>query len=246
MSNRESAPYGSLRVDVEQSRRMSEMTIAHYDRLAEAYWDGTREHDVSENYTALLDAIEGDPPYSILDLGCGPGRDLHHFRSLGHDAVGLDGSKEFVAMARSYSGCEVLHQDFLAMVLPKSRLDGVFANASLFHVPSKELPRVLLELSKALRPRGVLFCSNPRGNNEEGLNGDRLAGFLRDDDLISHNGSFGRIDEPRTYGERRNFASHTPPTGLSVRRSRRCRAHPLSSAAPRRRTTLLSSPPPPK
>ena len=137
------------------THRISELTIAHYDRLAEAYWDGTREHDVSQNYTALLDAIEGDPPYSILDLGCGPGRDLHHFRSLGHDAVGLDGSKEFVAMARSYSGCEVLHQDFLAMGLPESRFDAVFANASLFHVPSKELPRVLLELSEALRPRGV-------------------------------------------------------------------------------------------
>jgi 2-polyprenyl-3-methyl-5-hydroxy-6-metoxy-1,4-benzoquinol methylase len=78
---------------------------------------------------------------------------------LGHNAVGLDGSKEFVAMARSYSGCEVLHQDFLALALPQSRFDGVFANASLFHVPSQELPRVLLELSETLRPRGVLFCS---------------------------------------------------------------------------------------
>src|SRR6201982_3415191 len=119
MSNREGAPYGSLRVDVEQSRRMSEMTIAYYDRMAEAYWDGTRDHDVSQNYASLLDAIENDPPYSILDLGCGPGRDLHHFRTLGHDAVGLDGSKEFVAMARAYSGREGLHQDFLAMELPK-------------------------------------------------------------------------------------------------------------------------------
>src|SRR5438105_4892743 len=102
---------------------MSEMTIAYYDRMAEAYWDGTRDHDVSQNYASLLDAIENDPPYSILDLGCGPGRDLRHFRSLGHNAVGLDGSKEFVAMARSYSGCEVLHQDFLAMVLPQSRFE---------------------------------------------------------------------------------------------------------------------------
>src|SRR6516164_7913448 len=50
----------------------------------------------------------GRSPYSILDLGCGPGRDLRYFRSLGHDVVGLDGSTEFVAMARSYSGCEVL------------------------------------------------------------------------------------------------------------------------------------------
>ena len=79
------------------------------------------------------------PPYSILDLGCGPGRDLRYFRSLGHDVVGLDGSTEFVAMARSYSECEVLQQDFLAMKLPEGRFDGIFANASLFHVPSQEL-----------------------------------------------------------------------------------------------------------
>src|ERR1700730_346578 len=51
--------------------------------MAEAYWDGTRDHDVSQNHTSFLDAIENDPPYSILDLGCGPGRDLHHFRLLG-------------------------------------------------------------------------------------------------------------------------------------------------------------------
>ena len=144
----------------------------HYDRSARAYWEGTRNHDVSQNYAALLDAIEGHPPYTILDLGCGPGRDLCYFRSLGHDAVGLDGSKEFVALARSESGCEVLHQDFLAMALPESHFDGVFANASLFHVPRQELRRVLHELSETLKPRGVLFCSNPRGNDEEGWSGD--------------------------------------------------------------------------
>ena len=125
----------------------------HYDRSARAYWEGTRNHDVSQNYAALLDAIEGHPPYTILDLGCGPGRDLCYFRSLGHDAVGLDGSKEFVALARSESGCEVLHQDFLAMALPESHFDGVFANASLFHVPRQELRRVLHELSETLKPR---------------------------------------------------------------------------------------------
>ena len=167
--------------DAEQLRRISELTIAHYDRSAEAYWDGTRDHDVNQNYAALLDAIEGDPPYSILDLGCGPGPDLRYFRSLGHDVVGLDGSTKFVVMARSYSECEVLRQDFLAMKLPESRFDGIFANASLFHVPRQELLRVLAELSATLRPQGVLFCSNPRGNNEEGFSGDRYGCFLDND-----------------------------------------------------------------
>ncbi|MBC8451891.1 MAG: class I SAM-dependent methyltransferase [Rhodospirillaceae bacterium] len=77
-----------------------------------------------------------------------------------------------------HSGCDVLHQNFLAMALPESRFDGVFANASLFHVPSQELPRVLAELAKTLKPRGVLLCSNPRGNNEEGLSGDRYSCFF--------------------------------------------------------------------
>ena len=158
--------------------RLSESTIADYDRRAAAFRDGTSDHDVSQNYAALLEAIEAAPPFSILDLGCGPGRDLRHFRSLGHEAVGLDGSPEFVAMARAASGCEVLQQNFLALALPPARFDGVFANASLFHVPSRELPRVLSEVRAALRPRGVLFCSNPHGNNEEGLSGGRYCCFF--------------------------------------------------------------------
>ena len=59
-------------------------------------------------------------------------------------------------------------QNFLALQLPESRFDGIFANATLFHVPSQELPRVLAELHATLKPRGVLFSSNPHGHNEEG------------------------------------------------------------------------------
>ncbi len=167
------------RLGAGELRQISQITIRHYDRLAESYRKGTRDHDVSQNYAAILNAIESDSsPYAILDLGCGPGRDLEHFRSLGHEAVGLDGSAALVAMARAHSGCEVFHQDFLAMNLPERRFDGVFANAALFHVPSQELPRVLGELRAALKPRGVLFSSNPRGRNEEGWSGDRYGCFF--------------------------------------------------------------------
>ena len=68
-------------------------------------------------------------------------------------------------------------QDFLALHLPHERFDGVFANASLFHVPSRELPRVLSELHATLKPRGVLFASNPRGQNEEGWFDGRYCAF---------------------------------------------------------------------
>jgi SAM-dependent methyltransferase len=164
--------------DDERLRGAMRTTIAHYDRSAQAFWDATRDHDVSQNRDALLDAIEGEPPYAILDFGCGPGRDLAWFAAQGHRPVGLDGSAAFVAMARVHSGCEVLHQDFLALELPADAFDGVFANASLFHVPSAALLRVLGELHAALKPRGVLFASNPRGDNQEGMSGDRYGCFL--------------------------------------------------------------------
>ena len=162
----------------QELQRLSEITIGHYENVADDYWHGTRNHDVSQNYEAFLEAIEGKRPFDILDLGCGPGRDLQYFNSMGHAVIGLDGSEALVSMARLNSGCEVLQQNFLAMNLPECRFDGVFANASLFHVPSQELPRILLEVSNTLKSRGVLFCSNPRGNNEEGLGGSRYSCFF--------------------------------------------------------------------
>jgi SAM-dependent methyltransferase len=150
----------------------SRRTLGHYEATAAEFQEGTRDHDVTQNVAALLAAIEGPPPWTILDFGCGPGRDLRTFRDRGHTAIGLDGTAAFVEMARRSTGCEVLHQDFLALDLPAARFDGVFANASLFHVPSHELPRVLGEIRDALKPRGVLFASNPRGPNREGWQGD--------------------------------------------------------------------------
>ena len=158
-------------------RQASRKTLEHYESRAEDFWRGTRDHDVSENIAALLRHIEGQPPFAILDLGCGPGRDLKAFSALGHLAIGLEGSPRFAAMAREHSGCEVWEQDFLRLELPPARFDGMFANAALFHVPGQELPRVLAELRAALKPRGVLFSSNPHGHNEEGWNRGRYGAY---------------------------------------------------------------------
>ena len=161
----------------EDLQRVASRTLSHYDEHAQAYWEGTRDHDVSQNVDALLQSIEVPPPFELLDLGCGPGRDLKTFTALGHRATGLEGSAQLAALARTNSGCDVLEQNFLALKLPSSHFDGVFANAVLFHVPTQELPRILRELHATLKPGGVLFTSNPRGDGQEGWNGDRYGAF---------------------------------------------------------------------
>jgi SAM-dependent methyltransferase len=156
------------------------ITLAHYDNNAESFWSGTRDHDVSQNIDAFLDALPVNNELDILDFGCGPGRDLHTFKLRGHKPVGLDGSRSFCEMAQQYSGCPVLHQQFLKLELEENSFDGIFANASLFHIPSQELSRVLSELHRALRPGGILFSSNPRGN-AEGWQGERYGHYMEID-----------------------------------------------------------------
>jgi len=161
----------------QQLQDITDRTLQHYNRSAEEFWQGTRDHDVSQNIHALLQSIEGEPPFRILDLGCGPGRDLKAIADLGHVAIGLEGASRLAEMARAYSGSEVWQQDLLKLELPAQVFDGVFANATLFHVPGQELPRVLRELRATLKPRGVLFTSNPRGDNEEGWSRGRYGAF---------------------------------------------------------------------
>jgi SAM-dependent methyltransferase len=157
-------------------KTLTDLTLEHYNERALEFWRGTGGHDVSQNINALLEHIQGTPPFTILDFGCGPGRDLRAFTDLGHVAVGLEGSEKFALMARE-QGYQVWKQNFLELELPDSRFDGVFANASLFHVPSQELSRVLLNIKATLKPGGVLFSSNPRGDNSEGWSNGRYGAY---------------------------------------------------------------------
>jgi SAM-dependent methyltransferase len=163
----------------QELEQLADRTLEHYRAHAEDFRAGTCDHDVSQNVAALLEHIAGPAPFTILDFGCGPGRDLATFTQLGHRAIGLEGAAPFVAMARAATGCEVWQQDFLKLDLPDSHFDGIFANAALFHVPKQELPRVLRELRAALKREGVLFSSNPRGTDEEGWSGGRFGVYHR-------------------------------------------------------------------
>ena len=153
-------------------------TIDHYQQSASAFRTGTADHDVKQNIESLIKHIRGRAPFRILDLGCGPGRDLAAFVDLGHQPVGLDGCEAFVHMANQLTGCPVWHQSFDCLELPTDSFDGIFANASLFHVPSQILDQVLRQLNRCLKADGVLFASNPRGPDIERDEDERYATFL--------------------------------------------------------------------
>ena len=167
----------SLNMTPDEIKHAAAATLAHYQHQAQEFWEGTRHHDVSQNRSALLEHMSVPGPFTLLDFGCGPGRDLKAFKTLGHHVIGLEGATQLAAMARAHSGCEVWVQNFLDLDLPDGHFDGVFANAVLFHVPSQVLPHVLNALFATLKPGGALFSSNPRGDGQEGWNGDRYGAF---------------------------------------------------------------------
>jgi SAM-dependent methyltransferase len=178
---------------------VTSLTLQHYDQRADAFWEGTREHDVTQNIAAMLRHIGGAPPFTLLDLGCGPGRDLKAFVELGHVAIGLDGASRFVEMARIHSGCEVWRQDFVELDLPHSYFNGIFSNASLFHVPRGELPRVLRQLYEALKPGGVLFSSIPHGADQEGWSDGRYGVFHAPESWRDFGSAAGFVELERYY-----------------------------------------------
>lgn len=144
------------------------ITIAEYQATANSFREGTWDHDVSQNRQALVKWMPRNPG-RILDLGCGPGRDLVAFKAEGHEVIGLDATPTFVEMAQQ-TGCEVWQQTFLDLDLPDGYFDGIFANASLLHVPQISMESVLQKLWQSLVEEGAIVLSMARGNQEGYVN----------------------------------------------------------------------------
>ncbi|MGL5979235.1 MAG: class I SAM-dependent methyltransferase [Erysipelotrichaceae bacterium] len=142
----------------------------YYDKHAQAYYEKSKDTDLSpiwDRFTALLESNA-----TILDAGCGVGRDSKHFLDLGYEVDAFDSSKAMVEYAGSMTGIKVQHtsfQDFQAV----KKYDGIWACASLLHVPREELTAVVSKLSSILKDGGIFYASFKESESDF-TDGERL------------------------------------------------------------------------
>lgn len=139
------------------------MSTSYYDQNAEPFFADTAFLDFSAGRRRFVAALP--PGGRVLDAGCGSGRDALAFRELGFDVTAFDGSAAMAAKASAHTGLAVLHLDF-AQVAWREAFDGIWANASLLHVPRRDLPDIMRRLRSALVPGGVWELSFKLGSGE--------------------------------------------------------------------------------
>jgi len=155
------------------------MTKDYYNDFFEKFTDSTLNLDMSELYNKYIQYIK--PGARILDLGCGPGRDLLFFRQNGFSVSGIDNAEKFVNFAREYSGCPVSLADFRKISFSEE-FEGIWACASLLHLNKDELHNVLERSVKALKPEGIFYMSFKYGSFE-GIRNGRYFLFLNENEF---------------------------------------------------------------
>lgn len=143
-------------------------TIGYYNKYASAIFEQTVEQDLGEERQAFLEEMEeGD---TILDLGCGSGRDSLAFYEQGFDVTPLDASEEMCKLAEIHTGLEVLNMSYEDMEFDEV-FDGVWGCEALVHVPEEDMPEILDKVIDSLRQGGTLYLSFHEGDFEGIQNG---------------------------------------------------------------------------
>lgn len=143
--------------------------IEYYNKYANKIFEDTVDQNMEEIMKEFLEVLEeGD---TVLDLGCGSGRDSLTFYEMGYDVTAMDASEEMCKLAEIHTGLDVLCMSFEEMDF-EAVFDGIWACASLLHVPKAEMPEILDRVKLALKPEGVLYMSFKKGDFE-GFRGER-------------------------------------------------------------------------
>lgn len=172
-------------------------TLTYYDQHAQAFCEST----AGVEFTAMQDRFLALLPAggSILDFGCGSGRDVKYFLSRGFAVEATDGSTELCRRASELTGIAVRHELFQDLA-DVARFDGIWACSSILHLTSQEIPSVLGKMHTALKPNGVIYTSFKYGTFEGERNGRYFTDFTEETfrTLIEYVEGFTIIDLWRT------------------------------------------------
>lgn len=176
----------------------NDTTLAFYRDHAQRFIDSTANLDLHELYHPFLSRLQ--PGAHILDAGCGSGRDGVAFVERGYKVTAIDAAPAMVAAARSRG----LRAELLPFQQMKYRqaFDGIWACASLLHVPHRQIPGVLKRFATALRPGGLLYVSLKEGHGEKTTPDGRFFSYFQPDefeDALVATGHFEMIDTWLTY-----------------------------------------------
>lgn len=156
---------------------MNQETLQYYEDNAEVFISGTVNADMSDARQRFLELLPVDA--LILDFGCGSGRDTKAFLDAGYQVDAADGSEQLCKSATAYTGIPVRQMLFQELD-SVDEYDGIWACASLLHLPKHELGDVLQRISCALKPQGVLYTSFKKGTFEGMRNGRFFTDFTEE------------------------------------------------------------------
>lgn len=187
-------------------------SIDYYNKYAAKEFEETVNQDMEGIRKEFLDLLEeGD---TILDLGCGSGRDSLVFYELGYDVTPVDASEEMCQLAEIHTGLEVLKMTFEEMDFDNV-FDGIWACASLLHVPKKELSDILTKIAKALNDKGILYMSFKLGDFE-GFRGERYFCDYTEDSITEVLKDNGRLEIVRFWETKDVRSGHSDEKWLNV------------------------------
>ena len=152
-------------------------TLKYYNENAKSFASGTVSVKFTEVQDKFLEKL--NPDAYILDFGCGAGRDTKYFLSRGYQVDAVDGSEQLCRIASEYTGIKV-RQKLFQELDEKEKYDGIWACASILHLPKKQLREVLENMYAALKSEGWIYTSFKYGEFEGERNGRYFTDFTTD------------------------------------------------------------------
>lgn len=143
-------------------------TLNYYNKNAKLFTEGTVNVDFTYTQNKFLDKLPSGA--SILDFGCGSGRDTKYFHEMGYEVEAIDGSEELCRFASEYSGVEVKHMYFQELS-EVEKYDAIWACSSILHLSYEELVDVMFKMAVALKTNGIIYTSFKYGEFEGERNG---------------------------------------------------------------------------